>query len=137
MGSSKKSKIIKVGAVSPRIRLCDVSSNVLARIREAKRAAELGVRVLVFPELTLTGATCGDLFCQPPLCERAEQGLAEFIDATRELDMMSFIGLPALVDDSRYNCVAAVYRGELLGLAIREPLFDDEEKYFDEILRGD
>ena len=128
MGFSKKSKMIKVGAVSPRIRLCDVSANVEACVREAKRAAELGVRVLVFPELTLTGATCGDLFCQPPLCERAEQGLAEFIEATRELDMISFIGLPAVVDDSRYNCVAAVYRGELFGLVD----YGGDEKYFDD-----
>ena len=120
--------MIKVGAVSPRIRLCDVAANVEACVREAKRAAELGVRVLVFPELTLTGATCGDLFCQPPLCERAEQGLAEFIEATRELDMMIFIGLPAVVDDSRYNCTAAVYRGELFGLVD----YGGDEKYFDD-----
>jgi len=127
MGFSKKSKMIKVGAVSPRIRLCDVAYNTEACVREAKRAAGLGVRVLVFPELTLTGATCGDLFCQSPLCERAEQGLADFIEATRELDMMSFIGLPAQLDDSRYNCVAAVYRGELLGLVA----YGGDEKYFD------
>ena len=112
----KKSKNIKVGAVSPRIRLCDVAANAQACVREAVRAAELGVRVLVFPKLTLTGATCGDLFFQPPLTERAECGLAEFIDATRELDMISFIGLPAEIDYSLYNCTAAVYRGKLLGL---------------------
>ena len=120
--------MIKVGAVSPRIRLCDVAANVAACVREAKRAAELGVRVLVFPELTLTGATCGDLFCQPPLARRAEQGLAEFIEATRELDMMIFIGLPAEIDYSRYNCMAAVYRGELLGLVA----YGGDEKCFDD-----
>ena len=116
MGFSKKSKMIKVGAVSPRIRLCDVAANITACVREAKRAAELGVRVLVFPELTLTGATCGDLFCQPPLAKRAEQGLADFIEDTKDLDMMSFIGLPAQTDYSLYDCIAVVYRGELLGL---------------------
>ena len=131
MGFFRKSKNIKVGAVSPRIRLCDVAYNVEACVREAQRAAELGVRVLVFPELTLTGATCGDLFGQPPLCERAEQGLAEFIEATRELDMMSFIGLPAEVDGSRYNCKAAVYRGELIGLVARDVFYGNEDKYFD------
>ena len=127
MGFSKKSKMIKVGAVSPRIRLCDVAANVAACVREAVRAAELGVRVLVFPELTLTGATCGDLFCQPPLVRRAECGLAEFIEATRELDMMSFIGLPAETSYGFYNCTAVVYRGELLGLSA----IHGDEKYFD------
>ena len=123
----KKIKNITVGAVSPRIRLCDVSANVEACVREAKRAAELGVRVLVFPELTLTGATCGDLFLQPPLCSRAERGLAEFMEATCELDMMSFIGLPTEIDSSLYNCTAVVYRGELLGLAARVAI---DDKYF-------
>ena len=127
----KKSKMIKVGAVSPRIRLCDISANVEACVREAKRAAELGVRVLVFPKLTLTGATCGDLFCQPPLCSRAEQGLAEFVKATKDLDMMSFIGVPAEIDYSLYNCTAVVYRGELLGLAANGAFGD---KYFCEPL---
>ena len=116
----KKSKNIKVGATSPRIRLCDVGANVAASIREAKRAAELGVRVLVFPELTLTGATCGDLFRQPPLSERAEAGLVEFMTATAELDMISFIGLPARIDSARYNVTAAVYRGALLGLVAKD-----------------
>ena len=127
MGFFKKIKNVKVGAVSPRIRLCDVSANALACVREAVRAAELGVRVLVFPELTLTGATCGDLFWQPPLCERAERGLTEFIEATRELDMMSFIGLPAEIDCSHYNCTAVVYRGKLLGLAAKVAV---DDKYF-------
>ena len=127
MGFSKKNKMIKVGAVSPRIRLCDVAYNTEVCIREAKRAAELGVRVLVFPELTLTGATCGDLFCQSPLAKRAEQGLAEFIEATKDLDMMSLIGLPAETSYGFYSCTAVVYRGELLGLSA----LHGDEKYFD------
>ena len=126
MEFSKKSKMLKVGAVSPRIRLCDVSANVVACVREAYRAAELGVRVLVFPELTLTGATCGDLFCHPTLYKRAELGLAEFIEATKELDMISFIGLPAETDYGFCSSAAAVYRGELLGLAA----LHGDDKYF-------
>ena len=113
---TKENKRIKIGAVSPRIRLADVSYNVKACIADAKRAADMGVRVLCFPELTLTGATCGDLFHYSPLIECAERGLLEYIEATRALDMMSFIGLPAEIDEGIYNCVAAVYKGEIIGL---------------------
>ena len=127
MGFFRKSKNIKVGAVSPRIRLCDVAYNTEACVREAKRAAELGVRVLVFPELTLTGATSGDLFGQPPLCSRAERGLAEFTRATRELNMICFIGLPTEIDGLLYNCTAAVYRGKLLRLVAKGAV---DDKYF-------
>ena len=129
--NTNKEKIIKVGAVSPRIRLGDVAYNVKACINEARRAAELGVRVLVFPELTLTGATCRDLFTHASLLERAERGLGEYIEATREYDMISFIGLPADVDSDYCPCVAAVYRGELLALVPKTDLSVEEKRYFD------
>ena len=112
----KENKYLKVGAVSPRIRLADVAHNVEACVKEAVRAADMGVRVLCFPELILTGSTCGDLFRYSPLTERAERGLAEYIEATAELDMISFIGLPAVIGEWFYSCMAVVYKGELIGL---------------------
>ena len=132
----KDKKTVKVGAVSPKIRLGDVDYNVKACIKEASRAAELGVRVLVFPELTLTGATCGDLFEHYLFVDRAERGLADFVEATRELDLVSFVGLPAELDGLLYNTVAAVYRGELIGVAVKNDLSYDQEKYFSGMDRG-
>ncbi len=113
---ANKIKTIKVGAVSPKIRLADVSYNVKECIREAKRAAEAGVSLLAFPELTLTGATCGDLFRFAPLLDRAEDALIEYISATKELDMVSLVGVPAQLEDGLYNCIAAVYKGKLIDL---------------------
>ena len=132
----KDKKTVKVGAVSPKIRLGDVGYNVKACIKEASRAAELGVRVLVFPELTLTGATCGDLFEHYLFADRAERGLADFVEATRELDLLSFVGLPAELDGLLYNTVAAVYRGELIGVAVKNDLSYDQERYFYRMDRG-
>ena len=106
-------RYIRVGAVSPKIRLGDISYNTRACIDAAVRAAEAGVKILVFPEHTLTGATCGDLFDYRVFTERAESALSEFIAATAELDTASFIGLPF----GRVNATAAVYRGELLGIS--------------------
>ena len=128
---AQEEKIIKVGAVSPRIRLCDVDHNVKACVAEAKRAYDMGVKVLAFPELTLTGATCRDLFRHQPLCERAEYGLSNFIEQTAELDMMSFIGLPVGVESEVYNCTAVVYKGALLAIVPRHHIDCEDGRYFD------
>ena len=106
-------KHLKVGAVSPRIRLGDIAYNVDQCINEAKRAAEMGVELLVFPKLTLTGATCGDLLLHSVVAERAERALEEFIAKTRELDMVSVIGLP---DGEGGELLAVVYKGKLCSI---------------------
>ena len=114
--SKVEGNTIRVGAVSPRIRLADVAHNVKACIAEAGRSFDMGVRVLCFPELTLTGATCADLFRYSPLVDRAERGLFEYIEATKDLDMLSLVGLPACVNNGLYSCIAAVYMGSLISL---------------------
>ncbi len=126
-------KKIRVGAVSPRIRLGDVAYNTGICIEAAKRAYDCGVRVLTFPELALTGATCRDLFSHYVFLERAERGLREFTEATKELDMISFIGFPTMIDSYCVNCVAAAYKGEILGVSVKNDLRDDEKRYFSPI----
>ena len=127
---AKESKYIKVGAVSPRIRLGDVDHNVKECIKEAKKASEAGARVLAFPELTLTGATCGDMFSYTVLSEKATRGLCEFVEATKTLDMISFIGLPMPVEEEVFSCTAVVYMGDVLLVTSKSHLDGEEEKYF-------
>ena len=127
---SKETKYIKVGAVSPHIRLADVGYNVKQCISEARRAAELGARVLVFPEMTFSGVTCYDLYLNSLLTDRIENGLGEFMEATAELDMISFVSVPVGADESLYSCTAAIYRGELLGLVPKLSLSPEEQRYF-------
>ena len=124
-----KDGFIRVGSVSPKIRVADVTANVTACIDEAKSAAEKGVKVLCYPELAITGYTCADLFCQRLLLRSAEQGLARFIEETRELDMISFIGVPVPALDRLYNCGAAVFRGKLLGLVTKTYIPNYSEFY--------
>ena len=124
-------KLVKVGAVSPRIRLCDVAYNVDECIAEAKRANELGARVLVFPELTFSGVTCFDLYLHSVLVNRIEKGVADFIEATKDLDMISFVGAPVMVDSACYNSVVAIYRGEILGIAPKAYVSPEQSRYFD------
>ena len=124
-------KYIKLGAVSPRIRLADISANVKSCIAEAKRASDLGVRALVFPELTFSGVTCNDLYLHESFTRRVEAGLREFIEATADLDMISFVSVPVNTADASYSCTAAVYRGRLLGLVPKMNITPEESRYFD------
>ena len=127
----KEIKTVKVGAVSPRIRLGDVKYNVSACIEAARRAVAAGVQILAFPRLTLTGATLGDMYRDAPICEYAEEGLAEFVKETAELDIMSFIGLPVHIDDEVFDCTAVVYQGVISALLPRHRLDFYEGRYFD------
>ena len=127
----KANKCVKVGAVSPRIRLGDVDANVRICVAEARRAAELGARVLVFPELTFSGVTCFDLYLHTALTDRIEKGMRDFVEATSDLDMMCVVSVPVRVDTECYLCTAAVYRGSVLGLVPKSNLSAEESRYFD------
>ncbi len=124
-----KDGFVKVGSVSPKHRVADVTFNIENCIKEAKNAASLGVKVLGFPELAVTGYTCGDLFGHRLLLRKAESALERFIEETKELDMISFIGVPVLALDKLYNCSAAVCKGELLGLVAKTYIPNYSEFY--------
>ena len=85
-------------------------------IEAMKKAAQDGCQLAVFPELCVTGYTCGDLFLQQPLLCAAEAALQEILAASKALNLVALVGLPVTVDAKLYNCAAAVCRGKLLGL---------------------
>ena len=107
---------IRACAVSPALRVADCAYNARMTIEAMQRAAKSGVQLAVFPELGLTGYTCGDLFLQQPLQKAAEAALCDILDASHELDLVALVGLPAAVSGKLYNCAAVVCRGQLLGL---------------------
>ena len=127
---AKENTYVKVGAVSPRIRVGDVSANVKTCIADAQRASDLGVKVLVFPELTFSGVTCFDLYLHSVLTDRIEAGLNEFMQATADMDVMCFASVPVRTDDECYCCTAAIYRGEILGLVPKTNITPEESRYF-------
>ena len=107
---------VKIALASPKIRLCDPSYNVKICIEAAREADSFGADIILFPELTLTGATAADLYFQEKLIDAAESALNEYVSETAQLGIMSFIGLPVSSGSALYNGVCAVSEGEVLGI---------------------
>ena len=109
---------IKVAAGTPKIRVADCRYNAEQIFTMMREADKQGVTVLCLPELCLTGYTCGDLFLQDTLLCGAEEGLQTILEATRNLDMVTVLGLPVRCkwDNKLYNCAAVIQSGEILGL---------------------
>ena len=107
---------IKAAAGTPRIRVADCRYNAEQIFTLMREAAKQGVRVLVLPELCVTGYTCGDLFLQDTLLKGAEDALSTVLEATKNLDMITALGLPVRWGGKLYNCAAVIHKGELLGL---------------------
>nr|WP_315103898.1 NAD(+) synthase [uncultured Catonella sp.] len=125
---------IKVAAVTPDIKVADCFFNGESIIREMKFCVERGVKIAVFPELVITGYTCGELFLQDRLLNAAIITLNKIIQAGKDMDMLVFVGLPFELDGKLYNVAAAFKDGELLGLIPKKhiPEFSDlyELRYF-------
>ena len=113
-----KDGFVTVAAATPKIRVADCRYNAEQIFTLMRQADQQGVKVIVFPELCLTGYTCGDLFLQDSLLRGAEEGLKTILEATRNLDMVAAIGLPVRDQwhNKLYNCAAVIHKGEILGL---------------------
>lgn len=109
------SGFLKVCAASPRVTVGGVQQNSENALREIQVAAEKNVKVLVFPELYLSGYTCGDLFLQKALTDACLQALETLCEKTAKFDMVICIGLPLRVNTRLYNCAAVLYKGKVLG----------------------
>ena len=113
-----KDGFVKVAAGTPKIRVADCRYNAEQIFTLMREADKQGVKVLALPELCLTGYTCGDLFFQETLLRGAEEGLQTILDATKNLDMVTVLGLPVRDkwDNKLYNCAAVIQKGEILSL---------------------
>ncbi len=115
-----KDGFIKVAAASPVLKVADTAYNADRVIDTVRAAGEKGVKVLAFPELTLTGCSCYDLFRHRVLLDGALAALEKVAGATRDMDMLIFVGLPVASGDRLLSCAAALYKGELLALVPKQ-----------------
>ncbi len=105
-----------MAAVTPKIRVADPVYNAGVICERLEEAYAKGAKIIVFPELCITGYTCGDLFLQQLLLEGALAGLSEIQTATRGKDALVAVGLPIERDGCLYNVAALLWQGEVLGL---------------------
>ncbi len=120
---------IRVGAATPLISVADPAHNRNQIEELCREAAARQVKVLVFPELCLTGYTCGDLFLQDTLLESARRELSLLADHTKNLDLLIFVGLPWMREGRLYNVAAAVKDGQILGLVPKTAIPNYSEFY--------
>ena len=121
--------LIKVAAAIPGVRVADVEYNVQQIESQIAQAEGKGAEVIVFPELSLTGYSCQDLFRQQLLLDKAEEGLLVLLDFTRKLDIIVVVGLPVRIGSLLCNCAAVVQHGCLLGLVAKTYLPNYNEFY--------
>jgi len=120
----------RVAAALPeRVRIADARSNARQVVEIVEAAAAEGVRAAVFPELSLTGYTCGDLFRQRKLLDDAEEALAQVVAQTASLPVVSIVGMPVRVGDRLYNCAVVVGGGCIWGAVPKSYIPNYDEFY--------
>ena len=121
--------LVKIAAASPVLHLANVPANVREIGTLTARAAEQGAAVVVFPELALTGHSCGDLFFQTTLLREVEKGLLALAKLTAELDITAIVGAPLLIRQHLYNCAVVLGGGVPLGVVPKSHLPNTHEFY--------
>lgn len=107
---------IKTACATPTIKVADCIFNSEQIIYQVSYAAQHTTSLIVFPELCVTGYTCGDMFLQPFLIEHAEKAVKTILAKTKSLNIVAVIGAPIAVDDALYNCAIVINKGEILGI---------------------
>lgn len=124
-----KQGFVKVAAATPNVRVADVDYNKQEICKAMDEAVSNGAKIVVLPELCVTGYTCGDLFTQDVLLKKTEEALQEIVAHTDSQDALVIVGLPYTVHGKLYNVAAVISHGELLGLVPKTFLPNSGETY--------
>lgn len=120
---------IKVCAITPDVKVADCAYNTAEIIKSIEIAAKEKAKVAVFPELCVTGYTCGELFLQDALIYAAEKAIPQIAEATKGCDMLCIIGAPIALSQKIYNCAIVIYEGEILAIIPKKNLPNYTELY--------
>ncbi|SHI90464.1 NAD(+) synthase [Bacteroides stercorirosoris] len=120
---------VKVAAAVPRVKVADCKFNAREIEKEIIIAEGKGVQIIAFPELCVTGYTCGDLFAQQLLLEEAEMELIQIINNTRQLDIIAILGMPVALNGMLLNTAVVIQKGKVLGVVPKTYLPNYKEFY--------
>ena len=124
-----KDGFVKIACGTPALRVADCDYNADRIIDMIKEAYSKGVKIVCFPELSLTGYTCGDLFFQSALLNSAEENLLRIVRETAQTEIVSIVGLPFAYMGKLYNCAAVIFKGEILGIVPKTNIPNYSEFY--------
>ncbi len=120
---------VKCAAITNDISVADFEFNSESIIEKAEEAAKNNTEIAVFPELCITGYTCGDLFLQRRLINGAKKELIKIAERTKELNMLFAVGLPFEYEGQLYNCAAVIFKGRILGIVPKSYIPNYNEFY--------
>jgi len=121
--------MIRVAAVSPELRVADVAFNLAAIEAATLEAADQGVQLVVFPELALTGYSCGDLFYQQSLLEQVRDGLGSLKALSEQTGMILVVGAPVRQSGRLFNAAVVLSHGRICGVVPKTYLPNTQEFY--------
>lgn len=127
---NKEFGYVRVAAVVPELKVANAIYNTEEIISEVKKLAKDGVQIALFPELSLTGYSCGDLFLQDVLIEKVVECLKKIVLETSNLNIISIVGAPILYGNRLYNCGVVINKGKILGIVPKSYIPSEENKYF-------
>jgi NAD+ synthase (glutamine-hydrolysing) len=125
----KELNYIKVCALSPTLKVADCQFNASKIIEELNKVRDEKVEAAVFPELSITGYTCGDLFFQELLLRDCENALERIVDHSTDMDMVIAVGAPVKKGGMTFNCAVVINRGRILGIVPKTFLPNYNEFY--------
>ncbi|MBQ5971712.1 MAG: NAD(+) synthase [Prevotella sp.] len=120
---------VTIASAIPEMRVANVEFNASKMLEQIREADDKGVEIIVFPELSLTGYTCQDLFYQQTLIDATEAAMVSILEKTRSLDIISIIGAPVHVGDLLMNCALVIQHGRILGIVSKTYLPNYGEFY--------
>lgn len=125
----KELGFIKVGAIVNKLALANPLKNADVIIKEIKKAETLGVSIVTTPELSFTGYTCGDLFLQEQLLDDSIKALEQVLNETKDIDIISILGMPLRHDNQLFNCAVVITKGKILGVIPKTYIPNYQEFY--------
>ncbi len=120
---------VRLAAAIPEIKVADCKYNMGRILYLVNQCIQKDVQIVAFPELVITGYTCGDLFHQHALLESAQEQLTELLHHTRNTDILMLVGMPISADNKLFNCAVVLQRGNILGIVPKTHLPNHSEFY--------